>query len=36
VDHIFRRLFQLLVAIGVIIIVILVAGRITRRRAPVN
>ena len=36
IDHIFWRLFQLLVATGVIIIVILVIGRITRRRAHVN
>lgn len=36
IDHIFWRLFQLLVATGVIIIVILVIVRMTRRRAPVN
>ena len=36
IDYIFWRLFQLTVAIGVIIVVILVVGRFTRRRAPVN
>ena len=36
IDHIFWRLFQLLVATGVIIIVILVIGKFTRRQAPVN
>ena len=36
VDHIFLRLFQLVVAIGIVIIVVLLVHRFSRQRRPAN